>query len=256
LLPWFHRKFALYVVAMAGVIVWRRGKALGAISRGRQALLLALFIVPGLLLAVWTFREWGNLAGGMAAERLPLSFAELARGLPATLIDRENGLIWWAPVYALLPAAFWIRRRELWPWLLPVAALIVPGAAHQWFAGFSPAARFLVPLAPIACLIGVELVRRPVLRAAAIALLVPQVIVTAYAWQHARLLWPQGDGENRVLAILLPPLGRVYRAIPSFRTAPDAAWGATVVLFAALVAINAILVIAARPPRSESAAAR
>src|SRR4029079_767482 len=122
----------------------------------------------------------------------------------------------------LLPAAWWIGRKRNWPWLIAVAALLVPAAAHdQWWGGFSPAGRFLLPLIPICCLAARPLVERRVLRYCALALLVPQLIMTAYAWQHPRLLWRQGDGENRILAILLPPLGRAYRAIPSLRTTPD-----------------------------------
>jgi hypothetical protein len=242
MLPWLHRKFVLYVAAMVVVIAWRRASSLRALTLSRQVLLFAAFAAPILLLAWWTLHEWGNVGGGMAAERVPLSVHELLRGLPATIVDRENGLIWWAPVYVLLPAAFWLRRRALWPWLLPIVALIVPGAAHQWWAGFSPAARFLVPLAPICCLFAIELAERSSLRLAAFVLLLPQWIMTAYAWQHARLLWPQGDGENRVLAILLPPLGGAYRAIPSFRTAPDAAWLPALVLLAAIVVVNVIAI--------------
>ena len=242
MLPWLHRKFVFYVAAIVLVIAWRRASSLRAMTPSRRALVAAAFAAPIVLLAWWTLREWGNVAGGMAAERVPLSLHELLRGLPATIVDRENGLIWWAPVYVLLPAGFWLRRGDLWPWLLPIVALIVPGAAHQWWAGFSPAARFLVPLAPIFCLFGIELAKRPRLRLAAFALLVPQWIMTAYAWQHARLLWPQGDGENRVLAILLPPLGRAYRAIPSFRTAPDAAWVPALVLLAAIVVVNVVAI--------------
>ena len=238
LLPWLHRKFVLYVAALVIVIAWRRASNLRVLARSRQAILVALFALPILLLVWWTWHEWGNVAGGMAAERVPLSVAALMEGLPATIVDRENGVIWWAPVYVLLPAGFWLRRRELWPWLLPIVALVVPGAAHQWWAGFSPAARFLVPLAPIFCLFGLELATRSRLRIAALAFLLPQWILTAYGWQHARLLWPQGDGENRVLAILLPPLSGAYRAIPSFRTAPDAAWMPALLLIGAIVAVN------------------
>ena len=245
-LPWLHRKFGLYVVALLAVIVWRRAMSMRALTPARRAFLAAMFLAPALLLVLWTLHEWGNIGGGLATGGVPLSIHELLQGLPATIVDRENGVIWWAPVYALLPAAFWMRRSQAWPWLAPIVALVVPGAAHQWWAGFSPAARFLVPLVPIFCLFAVDLVQRPVLRAAAIAVLVPQLIMTAYAWQHARLLWPQGDGENRVLAILLPPLGRAYRAIPSFRTAPDAAWTPALVLLTGIAVMNVALVLAAR----------
>lgn len=246
-LPWLHRKFALYAVALLVVLVWRRMPAERLLSRGKRAAIVVTFALLPLALALWTWREWGNLAGPLALERLPFSLSAFAHGIVGLIVDRENGLIWWAPVYVLLPAAWWLRRSELSPWLLPVAALIVPSAAHdQWWGGFSPAGRFLLPLVPVFCLFALPLVQRRVLGYAALALLVPQAIMTAYAWQHARLLWPQGDGENRVLAILLPPLGRAYRFIPSLRTAPEHAWTAAAVLLAAIVLVNAAAVLAAR----------
>ncbi|HYT68369.1 MAG TPA: hypothetical protein VEL51_18225 [Vicinamibacterales bacterium] len=247
-IPWLHRKFAFYAVALFCVVLWRRAPVVRSLPIRAKLLMAIVFGILPLTLAVWTYSEWGNLAGPLALDRLPFSMSAFAHGAVGTVLDRENGLIWWAPVYALLPAAFWTRRQELWPWLLPVFALTIPNAAHdQWWGGFSPAGRFLVPLAPIFCLIGAELVRRASLRVAAIALLVPQIIVTAYSWQHARLFWPQGDGENRVLAILLPPLGRAYRAIPSFRTAADASWPFAIALLALIVGLNVALVLAARP---------
>lgn len=242
-LPWAHRKFAVYVLALLAVVVWRRRRDFQLQPLLTKALLGAAFVVPPLLLMLWSLHEWGNLAGGLARTGVPMSFASVVEGLPALFVDRENGLMWWAPVYLLLPAALWLRRQELWMWIVAAVALIVPGAAHQWWAGFSPAGRFLVPLVPIACLIGYPIARIAILRVTALILLVPQGITTAYAWQHPRLLWPQGDGENRVLAILLPPLSRVYRAIPSFRTAAHEAWLPTLVILLLVAALNLVMIV-------------
>ena len=242
-LPWVHRKFAFYVLVLLAILVWRRRHDIQSLPLLTKGLLAAAFVIPPLLLMAWSVYQWGNLGGGLARSGLPLSTSGVIEGVPALLVDRENGLMWWSPVYLLLPAALWLRRRESWMWIVAAFALIMPGAGHQWWAGFSPAGRFLVPLAPIACLIAMPIVRSALLRAAALVLLVPQAILTAYAWQHPRLLWPQGDGENRVLAILLPPLGRVYRAIPSFRTAADEAWPATFVILLVIAAMNLVMIV-------------
>ena len=240
-LPWVHRKFAVYVLALLAIVLWRRRRDIQSHSLITKGALAVAFALPLLLLAVWSLYEWGTLGGGLARSGLPLSAAGVIEGIPALLVDRENGLMWWAPVYLLLPAAWWLRREELGVWVVAAAALLVPAAAHQWWAGFSPAGRFLVPLVPIACLIGYRIARSTLLRLTALILLVPQLIITAYAWQHPRLLWPQGDGENRVLAILLPPLGRFYRAIPSFRTAADPPWFAAVTVLVMIAILNFIL---------------
>ncbi len=246
-MPWLHRKFAFYAVALFAVLLWQRKDAVLPLPPGRKAIVLLLFAGLPAMLAIWTLVTWGNLAGPLAIDRLPFSMAAFTQGIAGTIVDRENGLIWWAPVYALLPAAFWLGRRRWWPWLVPILALAIPNAAHdQWWGGFSPAARFLVPLVPVFCLFAMEIPRRRPLLLVAIALLVPQLIMTAYAWQHPRMLWPQGDGENRILAVLLPPLSPIYRALPSFRTAPHAPWTAALVIIVIVAGLNMALVLAAR----------
>ncbi len=47
------------------------------------------------------------------------------------LLDREYGLLPWAPVYLLLPAAWAIDRRASWPLLVPAVLLFLPCAAHD-----------------------------------------------------------------------------------------------------------------------------
>ena len=42
---------------------------------------------------------------------------------------------------------------------------------------------------------------------------------------------------------LLPPLGRLYRAIPSFRTAADEAWPATFVIVLIVAALNLVMIV-------------
>lgn len=240
LLPWMHRKYALYALVLFGIVLWRRRA--GGLSRKTPLLALTVFVLPQLVLGLWTLHYWGNLTGPLALDGAPFSLSAFSHGAPGIWLDRENGLLWCAPVYALLPAAWWLRRSELGPWLLAVAALLIPAAAHdQWWGGFSPAGRFLVPLIPVFCLAGAALLERRSTRYAAFALLVPQLFISAYGWQHPRALWPQGDGENRILSGLLHSLARADQWLPSFRTAPDQAWGSAVVILLAVAALNVVV---------------
>jgi hypothetical protein len=88
-------------------------------------------------------------------------------------------------------------------------------------------------------------------RYAALLLLIPQAVIAAYGWQHPRMLWPRGDGENRVLAALFGSVGRPDSWIPSFRLEPDSAWLAAAVLLCAVAALNVAIVMAA--PHGEMA---
>lgn len=245
-LPWLHRKYTFYAVAILAITWCYRWRSINASGGRRRVRTAALFLLPQLAFVLWTLHYWGNLAGPMALDGLPFSVRSLLEGVPGLLVDRENGLLWWAPVYALLPAAWWLRRSEVGLWLLPIAALMIPCAAHQWWAGFSPAGRFLVPLVPIFCLAAGVLLKGRTTRYAAIALLVPQIAITAYVWQHPRALWPRGDGRNRVLSSLLGAIGQTDRWLPSFRTAPDTAWSVGIALLLVIAALNAALVISFR----------
>ena len=236
-LPWVHRKYAVYALALLAVFVWTRREQMQ--DRARTIGAAAVYAIPQLALAVWTYHHWGNLAGPIALDRLPFSREALAHGLFGTFLDRENGLLLWAPAYALVPAAWALSGKRDAAWLLPVIALLVPGAAHdQWWGGFAPAVRFLVPLAPIVCLVCAPgLVRSTRLRAIAIALLVPQLIIAAYGWQHPRLLWPEGHGVNRVLAVLAPWLNAWA---PSLRLMTAHVWTRTAELVALVALLNVV----------------
>jgi hypothetical protein len=248
LLPWLHRKYIPMAITLAALVVWRKREALRSASRGTLATVSVLFAAPAAALVLWTLYEWGNVAGPIALDRLPFSWNAFSHGFAGQFVDRENGLFWWAPVYMILPAAWWIDRSRVAGWLLPVLALVIPCAAHdQWWGGFSPAGRFLVPLVPVCCLVASAAMDRAILRTAAAILLVPGAAIAAYGWQHPRAMWPRGDGINRVLDAII---GSLQLRLPSFRTDPDGAWMAAAVLLIAILLCNVALAARARPRAS------
>jgi hypothetical protein len=102
--------------------------------------------VPQAALAWWTWSNWENIGGPLMLDRLPLSWGVFRVGAAGLLVDRENGLFVWAPLLLATPAA-WAVRFSRDRWLIPVTALFAASAAHdQWWGGFAPAGRFLVPL--------------------------------------------------------------------------------------------------------------
>ena len=65
---------------------------------------------------MWTWQHWGNLGGPLTIGGAPFSWHAFRAGSLGLLVDRENGLFVWAPLYALLPAAWalsWPRTRDL-----------------------------------------------------------------------------------------------------------------------------------------------
>jgi hypothetical protein len=77
-----------------------------------------------------------------------------------------------------------------------------------WWAGFAPAARYLVPAVPLLAVPVAMALRYRAVRIALIVLLVPQAVIDAVVWQHPRWLWPAPDGNLALQS--LGPLGRAY----------------------------------------------
>jgi hypothetical protein len=136
------------------------------------------------------------------------------------LADQEFGLLIYAPVYAV---ALW-GARPLMKTRPDVAvsvfltaglyaALIVCPLTnvHGWTGGWNPAARFLTPIVP---LLGLLLFAglRAAPKAIVVSVVTLQVAISAYAWQHPKILWNDGDGR----AAFCEQLGdRVCAYVPS-----------------------------------------
>jgi len=186
-------------------------------SRPKQLSAICLFATPHLFLYWWTFRTWGNLGGPQMLDGVPLTLSGTGRGLAGLWLDRQYGILAYSPIYLLLPA-YWAIAMGNIPWAaLPVIAMVMPMAAWVgWWGGFSPAARYLVPIVPFCAVAATYALRSKVVRWTGILLLVPQVVIVGYAWQHPRTLWPIDD--RNPLLMQLGPLGRAYEhVLPSLR---------------------------------------
>jgi hypothetical protein len=157
---------------------------------------------------------WANLVG------------ESTVRLAGLLVDQEFGLLTYAPVYVL---ALWgavslsRTRRAVAASVsltvgLYVALIICPLTnVHGWSGGWNPAARFLTPVVPLLGLC-VFAGLRTVPRGLAIAVVALQIALSAYAWQHPKILWNDGDGR----AAFCETTGeRVCRYLPSLARRVD-----------------------------------
>jgi hypothetical protein len=194
----------------------RRPEA-GAFALGTALLVVARVVVnymfwgafvsgPHARFASWP--GWANLIGASTGRLIGL------------LVDQEFGLLTYAPVYGL---ALWgavvlvkLRRGVALSLFLTVAvyvALIICPLTnvHGWTGGWNPAARFLTPITPLLGLcVFAGLGAAP--RALAIAVVTLQIALSAYVWQHPKILWNDGDGR----AAFCEQLGeRVCGVLPS-----------------------------------------
>jgi hypothetical protein len=164
-LPWLHAKHA----AVAAVLV------LGALLLGRWRTRVPLALAAGSALAVsiaglaaLSYRWYGVPLPGASlvmtgtspygedwlAPLLGNFFVAPATGLLGVLLDQHSGLLFAAPVYALVIAGVILLWRR-YPGLAVTAALVFlaiylpAGAFGVWYGGFSSPARLLTPVVPV-----------------------------------------------------------------------------------------------------------
>jgi hypothetical protein len=244
LMPWLHRKYVFLVFGLMFVI-WRRHRA-WFVARGPRAMAVAaaLAIGPQVLLHLVTLWAWGHVGGPHLSASLPFTLGGMARGAIGLLFDRERGLAGFAPIYLVAPAAFALGWRAYRDWLVPIALLFLPMAAFiVWSAGFSPAARYLVPLMPLVALPAASALARPRFVWISLPWLAFQAAITAFLWNYPRALWPLEQGTNQALDAI-PLIGPAYaRALPSIMT------GDSTLLGWVWVGVAAALAIWTSPPR-------
>jgi hypothetical protein len=152
---------------------------------------------------------------------LPALLATSGNRLAGMLLDQEYGILPYAPVFLLaavgLVRLFRTRRALAWQITVVTAAYVVAlmlpiTNVHGWTGGWSPAARFLVPVLPLIALAipaGFQVVPRSVV----ILILTLQIAIDGYFWQHPKNLWNDGDGVAAVCARGGAPF---CRFLPSF----------------------------------------
>lgn len=216
-LPWFHPKYFPYSFGLLFVLYYRRAELLQYIHTRARWWLGLMFAAPPLLAVVWLFHEWGSPGGALTNGVLgsganPLALGSFLPGAVGLFIDRQSGLLPYAPVFWLIPACVILTWRETRDLLVPVLAIYVPAAAFEigWWAGFSPAARYLAPLIPLFAIPVALALRHTIARRVAVVLVAWQCLFDAVLWQHPRWLWP-GPSDNRLLGALSLP-GALYSA--------------------------------------------
>ena len=167
-----------------------------------------------------TFVFWGTLvtsphAAPVAVAGAGATVVEIVTRVFGLLIDQEHGLLAYAPVYLLIiPGALITRktnRRRFRDACVLVAAYLIPVLMpainkHGWDGGWSPAARFLVPITPILFVLAFGYVARlKRVPRVLLVLFLAQVLLDLVYWSHPKLLWNFGTGKSALAEFLSPP---------------------------------------------------
>lgn len=197
------------------------------------------------------FGEWSGIAAFLSESAI--------RSL-GLLFDARHGLLVTAPIYLLAPAAWFVLRRrsraisnELLLLVIGYLVLVVMPLTniHGWRGGWSPAARFLVPIAPFLALAVPLLITagRSWLVIAALCSL--QLSLDAFFWGHPMAFWSEGPGPAPFLEALV---GRAAAAIvPAWERLNRFVLVISLITLGIWAALTAILVWTAsreREPRS------
>ena len=151
--PWLNVRYLPFPLLLLAHAAWGR-------PRLRQALALALPLVVSALAsaafhqALYGFADPTRVYG----KRPGFAWTRVPGNLEALLLDQEFGLLPYGAVLALaVPGAVLLARRQglrrAFVALAPVAVVLFTAASwRMWWGGFTPPARFLVPVAPLLAL--------------------------------------------------------------------------------------------------------
>jgi len=152
LLPWLHVKYLIIVLVLAvfALYYFYRQK----VKKEIYIYFVTPLLVLGFSLMYYLYHFYGSVLPNAAYQSIghPTLFSgNLGMGILGSLFDQERGLFISAPIYilAIWGAMFlWRRARQLTILLgfviLPYFILIC--SFRDWMGGWSPAARYLVPV--------------------------------------------------------------------------------------------------------------
>jgi hypothetical protein len=244
LLPWLHLRYVPLAVILAVSAALRLPKG----RRGRVWALLLLVspaLAGGAALLAIDYRLYGGVP--RVDEYGSVALANLPVGLPGLLLDRQYGLIVYAPSFLvpLLGLPLLTRRRAGgagWTVLTLVGSYFAfIGSFSFWFGAFSPPARMLVPIIPLLVIPAALALAR--WRGLWFRVLAGATLLASWSIAHLlmdvpRLRYNLWDGQSQALAYLSSAWGRdVSQVLPSF-VIPSAAvyaWALIALLVLALL---------------------
>jgi hypothetical protein len=223
LLLLIHIRNLALVIALAAIAISR-------LFRSRRNLFAyALPLVAMLAVRTLVIHQfWGTWITTPIANRgewsgvVPLLHV-VAQRLTGMLVDQEFGLLPYAPIFVIAAVGIVVLWRDrsrpaLFIGLVAgayVISLLLPiSNAIGWTGGWSPAARFLVPIVPLLA-VAVAAGVRPTPKLLLIPLVIVQIGIDGYVWQHPKVLWNNGNGRAAICDHLGSTFCHVFPSLPN-----------------------------------------
>ena len=204
-LSWLHIKNELLVLALGAMWFSRFASRQRWFSAAFPMAVFALALAIRLAIN-WHYFGKVTFTGGWNDPSLSLQ--QIPRSLVGMLFDRETGLLFCDPLIFFLPLGLWASRQSARQWwacegLLVMFYLAAVLPFYNWWAGWSPAGRHLVPIIPLLWLPLGKWIQTSlhsesfVLRWPCRIAVAATCFISAVLWQNPQWGWTQEDGINR-----------------------------------------------------------
>jgi len=150
-LPWLHQRFVPVAAVLGAVLLWRYWR-----SRDASVAVACVIVTIGAT-SLLNYNWWlyDSPMQNVADHAGFSSTAGTINGLVGLLLDAQWGLVINAPVFlvAIVALPRWLqvdRDRALLAIAVVTPYLVLVGAYRVWWGEWGPAARYLVPVVPLA----------------------------------------------------------------------------------------------------------
>jgi len=146
-LPWLHIRFMVISagLTLAGLLTYQRRRAL--------SYSLAPLILTGLAATGYYWRLLGNPLRVFSLHPSPKFDLTIVRAIVGLLLDQRFGLLFYAPFLIVIPAGWLLLLKQnrliCWQTLASVGTYLALVATFpEWWGGWCPPCRYLIPLFP------------------------------------------------------------------------------------------------------------
>ncbi len=192
-LPWLHERFILTSIILMAYFMSRVKFSF------RPVAILMLPVIISFILQAWYYNLLFGTAYPVTTHPF-LSFTYgLKYGLPGLLLDRNQGLFLYSPIYILsLTGLFvWFKDKNknrdwLWLWLIVFANYILTGIFRGWTGGMAPPTRYMMPVAPLLAFpVSYSLckIKNGAFRFTSLLLGMTGILISSYSMWHPGLLY-------------------------------------------------------------------